>query len=281
MRRCWNSLADNREAIRSDLHIFLDGAKGKEDEDQVARTRQEAKKIKGFCKVCIHSSESNRGLSKSILAGIQYINTISSSWIVVEDDLELSKYFLEFINDGLQCYLDEPAVASIHGYVYPTAKKLPDTYFLKGADCWGWGSWNRAWKVFEADGRRLLSSLQNHPELKKFTFKGNAPFLGMLKDQIEGKNDSWAIRWYASTFLAGMYTLYPGKSLVRNIGLDSTGTHCDTNNTYEVRLAEKKIFVSRMPIMENPLGREAFEIFFRERRLTNNKNPFSWFLRGK
>ena len=27
----------------------------------------------------------------------------------------------------------------------------------------------------------------------------------MLKNQIKGRNDSWAIRWYASTFIKNMY----------------------------------------------------------------------------
>jgi hypothetical protein len=42
----------------------------------------------------------------------------------------------------------------------------------------------------------------------------------MLKDQVERKVDSWAIRWYASVFLEGK----PGHTLVENIGY-SFGTH--------------------------------------------------------
>lgn len=41
---------------------------------------------------------------------------------------------------------------------------------------------------------------------------------------MNGKVDSWAIRWYLSVFLSNGVALYPPQSLVKNIGLDS-GTH--------------------------------------------------------
>jgi putative methyltransferase (TIGR04325 family) len=47
----------------------------------------------------------------------------------------------------------------------------------------------------------------------------------MLEDQINGKVNSWAIRWYASAFIKDKYTLYPATSLIYNIGFDNSGTH--------------------------------------------------------
>ena len=38
----------------------------------------------------------------------------------------------------------------------------------------------------------------------------------MLNNQINKKNQSGAIRWYASTFLENMYTLHPKVFLVEN-----------------------------------------------------------------
>jgi hypothetical protein len=51
----------------------------------------------------------------------------------------------------------------------------------------------------------------------------------MLENQINKKNNSWAIRWYASAFLENMYTLYPRVSLVQNIGTNN-GTHSNFDN---------------------------------------------------
>jgi hypothetical protein len=62
----------------------------------------------------------------------------------------------------------------------------------------------------------------------------------MLKDQIEGKNNSWAIRWHASLFLQNKLTLYPGKSLLENIGLDNSGTHSIIDPKYFSKIYDTK-----------------------------------------
>ena len=41
------------------------------------------------------------------------------------------------MNEALSLYEDEERVISVHGYIYPIKKSLPDTFFIKGADCLG------------------------------------------------------------------------------------------------------------------------------------------------
>jgi len=127
------------------------------------------------------------------------------------------------MNDGLRIYENEDEVISIHSYLYRVRTKLPDTFFLRGADCSGWATWKRGWDLFEPDGKVLLQKLIETNQSEAFDFGGNYPYTQMLIDQIEGKTNSWAIRWYASAFVNNKFTLYPGKPLVSNIGGDGTG----------------------------------------------------------
>src|SRR3546814_20191642 len=62
----------------------------------------------------------------------------------------------------------------------------------------------------------------------------------MLRNQISGKNNSWAVRWQASCYLADKLTLYPGRSLVENIGNDSSGTHSITTSVYSGDIASQR-----------------------------------------
>lgn len=186
--------------------------------------------------------------------------------LVVEDDLEVTPYFLRFMNEGIELYETNPKVASIHGYVYPHNLPLPETFFLKGADCWGWATWRSAWKCFEADGEKLFLQLQKRKLEREFDLGGVASFTEILKAQIAGQNDSWAIRWHASAFLAGLHTLYPGRSLVKNTGLDSSGTHCGTSQAYNSELSRTPIRVEPIPVVESEIGRKAFEEFFKAQR---------------
>jgi hypothetical protein len=183
--------------------------------------------------------------------------------IVLEDDLLLSRYFLSFMNEGLKVYETAQNVASIHGYTYPLNIPLPETFFLRGADCWGWGTWSRAWQQFEPDGAVLLEQLTNSGQGFEFDSNGTAPNMQMLKNQIAGRINSWAIRWHAATFLKNMYTLYPGQSLVRNIGLDGSGTHKDELLTFDTDLAQAPIKVSPTEIIEDKQIRQALSDFFR------------------
>ena len=175
--------------------------------------------------------------------------------IVLEDDLLTSRHFLKYMNNALKIYEKDDEVVSIHGYIYPVKKPLTETFFLKGADCWGWGTWKRGWKLFEADGSKLLKEIEDRQLIKEFDFTGSYPYTEMLRDQIAGRNNSWAIRWYASAFLKNKLTLYPGKSLVFNAGFDGGGTHCrngDENNFNETNQIENiKVEVKRIETKEN------------------------------
>ena len=71
----------------------------------------------------------------------------------------------------------------------------------------------------------VAKKIKERKLINEFNFSNSHNFYKMLKNQILGKNDSWAIRWYASAFLENMLTLYPKKSFVKNIGFDSDATH--------------------------------------------------------
>jgi len=163
----------------------------------------------------------------------------------------------------LELYRDDQEVASIHGHSYPVGEDLPETFFIRGSDCWGWATWSRAWKHFQPDGRLLLEQLQRRGECREFDFGGSFPYVRMLKEQILGKNDSWAIRWYASAFLAGMLTLYPAKSLVANIGFDGSGEHCTEEGGMEGDLHAIAPEYAKQPVRESAEARMQFERHFR------------------
>jgi len=262
LQKCWRSLAKNPEAKDSPLFVFLDAAKDRKTKVQTDLVYHEAKSICGFKNIQIIKGDIHHGLSKSILQGVHYVLDLYQKIIVVEDDLLVSPNFLGFLNHGIRIYGACPQVASIHGYVYPTQRKLPETFFLKGADCWGWATWPSAWTHFEPDGKVLLKKLKNKGSEKDFDLGGVAPFTAMLKSQISGQNDSWAIRWHASAFLAGLHTLYPGRSLVKNTGLDNSGTHCGSTIKFDIDLSPGPVEVLPITVEESAVGRKAFQEFY-------------------
>lgn len=233
-RRTLEALAANEGAASTELHIFCDGPKRfatKADLAAISEVRELVVHQKGFKEVFVYLQDENRGLAASVIAGVTQLLNLSERIIVLEDDIVTSPAFLAYMNKALDFYADEEKVASVHAYTYPITG-LPEFFFLRGADCWGWGTWRRAWKVFEKDGQVLLDRLISEGLLKDFDFGGYGGYSQMLRQQIEGKVNSWAIRWYASAYLQGMLTLYPGTSYITNIGVDGSGEHCDPSEIY-------------------------------------------------
>lgn len=237
MARTVAALQANELAEQTPLFIFCDGQRNEKEAERVRQVREQAKAVTGFKSVTVVERERNYGLAGSIIDGVGRLCEQYGRVIVVEDDLITSPDFLRYMNQGLDLYADEERVASIHGYAYPVPNDdAPESYFLRGADCWGWATWARAWKHFEPNGAKLLMGLKEKGLAKAFDYGGNAFFIAMLRNQVKGKNQSWAIRWHASAYLDNMLTLYPRQSLVENSGFDDSGVHCSDVDYYAGKL---------------------------------------------
>lgn len=249
-RRTVEALQKNGLAAESDLIIFSDAPNKPEAAAAVREVREYLRTVCGFRSVSIIERTENLGLANSIIDGVTTIVNKYGRIIVLEDDLVTSPYFLRFMNDSLNMYELDENVVSIHGYMFPVKRQLPETFFLRGANSWGWATWARAWFLFEPDGKKLLDELRKRNLAYQFDVNGSYPYTKMLEDQIAGKNASWAIRWRASVFLVNGLTLFPGKSLVQNIGHDSSGVHCGDSDEFEVALSTAPINVLRIPLGE-------------------------------
>jgi hypothetical protein len=262
-QRTVDSLRLNLLAQESDLVIFSDAHKLGTQSGKVAEVREYIHQISGFKSVTVVERDVNFGLAKSIIDGVTKIVNEHGRIIVLEDDMVTSPHFLTYMNEALDKYAGDDRVASIHGYVYPIKRSLPETFFLRGADCWGWATWRHGWSLFNPNGQYLLDELKKQKLINEFNFNGAYSYSKMLEEQINGANDSWAVRWHASAFLAEKLTLYPGRSLVNNIGNDASGTHCGESNNHDVVLSSTPIDLSFIEVLPSVAGNKAFEKFFR------------------
>jgi len=270
-QRVINSLISNHDAAYSELIVYSDGIKDQSDRYNVRKVRNIVKAIQGFKSIEIIVRKENFGLSRSIISGVGEVLRQNKKIIVLEDDMIVSPYFLKYMNDGLNFYEKENRVISIHGYKLPLSGKLKDNFFLRGADCWGWATWKRGWELFRSNGKEMLKELESKSLTRVFDFDDTNPYTKMLHDQINGKIDSWAIRWHASAFLADKLTLYPSKSLVRNIGMDGTGTHCPKSESTNTELSMEPTKVCGIEVNESLIVRNEYKKYFRHENSKKKK----------
>ena len=263
VRRGIASLLANKLAAESDLFIYSDAAKDEEAQDSVAEVRQYIRTISGFKSITIVERDRNWGLANSIIDGVTALTREYGRVIVLEDDLVVSPYFLQFMNDALETYKDDKRIGHIQACDFTQDSSLPNTFLIKWTGSWGWATWERAWKHFNPNGRELLDELERRKLTRTFDFNGKYGFTRMLHHQIEGKNNSWAIRWNATLFLKNMLSLNVGRSLVQNEGFDGSGTNCGGGGLYASNLWMNPLPVVRIePIEENIKARRCFERYY-------------------
>lgn len=262
------SLLRNALAADSRLIIYSDASKTAADADSVRQVREYVRGISGFKEIEIVERGENWGLARSIIDGVTRAVDRYGRVIVLEDDLVVAPYFLQFMNEALEAYKDEPRVGHIQACDFTRDASLPDTFLIKWTGSWGWATWDRAWHLFQPDGRKLLAEMRRRRLTREFDFNGAYGFTRMLQRQIQGRNNSWAIRWNASLFLRDVLSLNVGRSLVRNEGFDGSGTNCGGGGLYASDLWMQPLKVVKPEAMEE--DREARKALERYYRRTNS-----------
>lgn len=224
------SLNSNVLATESDLYIFSDGPKHDDDIKKVSEVRTFLKEFKdhsSFKSINIIESPNNKGLAMSVIDGVSNVISRYGKVIVIEDDLICVKNLLNFMNDCLEYYKDNKKIWSISGYTYPLksmGKYEHDVYYTYRGSSWGWATWNDRWKTIDWSMNyynKLRFSFKDRMKLKK----AGTDLFQMMSYQFKGKIDSWAVRWVYNQTQNEMFTVYPSKTFIYNIGLDGSGTH--------------------------------------------------------
>ncbi len=226
LRNTLQSLMRCEGFVGSPVFVYCDGPRSKAERAAVEATRAVAREMLGEAAE-YHFSETNRGLSASVIGGVSDVLARFDRAIVIEDDLLLSPGFLSYMNKSLALYANEEAVLQVSGYTFeaPALARSGTAVFLPFTTSWGWATWRRAWRHFDPAAKGW-ERLQTEPDLRRrFNLDGAYDYATMLERQMQGKRDSWAIRWYWNVFSMGGLVLFPPVTLVKNEGMDGSGTH--------------------------------------------------------
>lgn len=224
-------LGENDFAKETELFIFSDGSKGEKDRDSVEEVRSYLKEFSAsdcFKKIELRLADRNQGLANSIISGVSEIINQYGKAIVLEDDIVTSGDFLQYMNDALDYYSDDERIWSIAGY----SEKLKslenyehDLFLSYRASCWGWATWKNRWETIDWDAK-TYGTKDYYFKYRWNLMRGGNDMPSMLKAQMKGKIDSWAIRWCYEQSLQNKLAVCPTISKVTNEGFGN-GVHCE------------------------------------------------------
>ena len=224
-----NALKNNKLAKNSKIFIFSDGPKKKSDEKKIIKIRDLLKKIKGFKHKKLIFRKKNYGNKKNIISAINQVFKKYKKIIVVEDDLVVSREFLDFMNLCLNYYRNHSEIWHINGWSYPFLKNFSDDVaFLKSMNCWGWATWKNKWSKISMKEDKYISIFTKRM-IHNFDIQSSTNNWSQIIRNKKNFLSTWAVFWHATIFLNNGITVYPKYPLVKNIGADGSGRMPKTN----------------------------------------------------
>lgn len=232
LARCIESLKINGQAQNSKLFIVSDGPSRPADEPEVEEVRRIASAVQGFQEVHLIAREQNLGFFKSITQAQDFILDQFGKIIFLEDDIEVSPSFLEFINTALIKYQANPSIYSISGYCPPSAclpPGAPPSVFPGPFFCpWGFGTWrDRQHRISRT--RNVYREVLADKPLKMHMMKHCPMMLEVLRRDYFKDLSTIDVRISCQMLLSRMVTIYPSLSLTRNLGFDGSGERMRPN----------------------------------------------------
>lgn len=231
------ALKNNFSAPKHHLKIFSDGPRNSKESMKVQNVRNYIHTITGFRTIEIFESKENEGLATSVINGVSRVLESNESVIVLEDDLITSPNFLDFMQQALNFYKDDENILSISGFTMnlPSLPGSKDHYFGYRASSWGWGTWKKEWQGIDWEISDYNNFIKNNSAKRAFN-RGGSDLVRMLRNQIKGKIDSWAIRFCYNQFQNNQKTVFPTISKVSNIGFGNDATHTAGATRFDTKL---------------------------------------------
>ena len=232
-------LSKNEAAKETEIFAFIDGPRNNTELHLIDNVEKIINSFSNmFKKITISRSLKNLSADTNIRTGVSDVLSKYKSVIVLEDDICVSKYFLDYMNKALDKYQNNKEVWHINGFNFPYKSNLSnETFFTRSMECWGWGTWEDRWFRFQNDPLSTdpfyLISKFSKKDIREFNLdlKHNLYWSMVLANSDGRLPNTWDIFWYAFIFMHNGLCLAPRISLTRNIGHDGSGTHSEKDET--------------------------------------------------
>lgn len=213
------------------LLIVLDGARQGHptDADRCADVRSIVTAVDWPCEVSINAATQNLGCGLRISSGLDWVFDTVEEAVILEDDCVPNDDFFNFMAVMLPYYRFDTRVGTVGGTnaVATYDIRLTDSYFFTVYPAlWGWGSWRRAWRLYDF---HMTLWEQAKTELvigRTFRDQQILIFFHMVFEQLaQGKMDTWDFQLYFASFSNSWLHAIPAQNLVTNIGYGPDATH--------------------------------------------------------
>jgi hypothetical protein len=236
LERVLKFLSSNCDVVNFPIYIFIDYPKDftkLDDHKRVVSIVNENSHKLNIVEVRVQ--ESNLGLASSIIQGVNYCFKYYDQTIILEDDILVSNFFLEYMKICLNEFRSDTKIGSISGFSILASNKFSSVKLvaLERHSSWGWATWKDRWELVDWD--ILKNRKDEMPYFLKILEEVGPDLPSMLEALIAAEIDSWAVIFTLNMKLLNLKAVYPIETLVENIGLDGSGTNSKRNSLKKSR----------------------------------------------
>jgi hypothetical protein len=225
-----------RQAEPSQLFVAADGPRADypKDPERCKKAREVATEIDWDCEVYTLFREENLGCKQAVSSAITWFFEHVEAGIILEDDCVPRPTFFPYCAELLERYRDDERIMAVSGDNFQPEDRTYEAsyYFSAYPHCWGWATWDRAWKHY--DGQiSAWKSLRDTNWLEGWLgTEGEAEYWRNIFDRVAREEvDSWAYPWTFACWKAHGLTTLPAINLVTNIGFGDRATHTKTGES--------------------------------------------------
>lgn len=254
LEQCINALLKNDLAGDSILYVVSDGPSKPEHADAIENVRKYIDTISGFKEVRKIFHKNNLGMFDSSMLAHKKVFDKHDCMIRMEDDIVCSAHYLEYMNEALDLYADNPKIFGICAYNYPKLKMPKDyrynVYIWSSFSTWGFGIWRDRYNLVDFQLKRYNEFALNKEMQKRFY--RIRPNSGSLTENAMGQKKYADIRYAFHMFMHDLYAIYPIVSLTKNIGNDGMGVHCGKNSALQNQMVMEDRVILVKDLEPNP-----------------------------
>lgn len=234
-----------RRARPRKLYIYADGPRPQMPEDVAScqAARRATEQVDWSCEVVRHYAKTNLGIKQRVESGLAHTFVHEEHAIVLEDDCVPDVTFFDYCAELLKRYKTNPHIMSIGGSNFHFGRYKPPAsyYFSRYPLLWGWATWRRAWRQYNATMHDWPQAHAEHWLNTLFHREAQRRYWTYIFKRNHAQQDNWDYAWMYSCWRRGGLSITPSVNLVSNIGFDPTATHTRNRSSPLADLATSPI----------------------------------------
>lgn len=169
----------------------------------------------------------NQG-TNSVAMGVDWILQDFESVIVIEEDILVSKQFIQFAEIMLEKYSRDNRVGSITAMNLVPVEHITAPNFTYRFSCyfyaWGWATWRDRWEQMIPLNEWNIDSLRTPNTSRNYLAKEK--WKSSMREVHSGRAPGlWDYRWIYTYWMKRWLTVVPNTNMAINIGFDDEATH--------------------------------------------------------